>query len=150
MKKQVLLDHPSIQLNEDGEIFYDDIVVAFLDEENDTVEMVPEGMLAVLLKEDVLIVNSFWWKNEWENEEDRKLIYLGVNCSDFFGPAADAEELHYNDIQCLFFHFLKDPVWGTRMWTAKKRDLLPFHPRVIADIRMSGLWNEELDLLEAK
>lgn len=101
-------------------------------------------MLAALLAAEVVFLNTHWWKEDWP-EEARKTAALCVGCSDVFAWAcADAEGLLYGEIEDLYDHWRHDPLWGSAVWCAKKRRLMP-QKRVEDRIRAAGLW--DLDAL---
>lgn len=100
----------------------------------------PEQMLAVLLKEDQIILNSFWFKKDWP-KEDQVLTSVYVLCNDvFFWACADAEPLPYSEIENLYNHYIKDPVWGVAVWCIKQRKHPP-QDRVYACIKEIGDWD---------
>ena len=105
-----------------------------------------DAMLCVLIYNEAVFVNSFWWKEDWPDDA-RKFISLNVNCNDCFAwGVADAEELEYEDIEDLFEHWEKDPSWGTYVWCIKKRNMAP-QPPVYDDIMKGGIWNlDEMEL----
>jgi hypothetical protein len=96
--------------------------------------------LAVLLANDVIFLNSYWWEKEWP-EDARKVTALCVNCNDIFAwGCADAENLNYEDLQDLYDHWLKDKRNGSAVWCCKKRGQLPQAP-VLKDIKAGGIWD---------
>jgi hypothetical protein len=120
-----------------------------------------EQALALLLINEVVFLNSYWWKykklGKWIqdekrcemhvredatwSEEESKIISLNVNCNDVFAwGCADAEELLYSEIQDLYDHWVKDPNWGAAVWCMKKRNELPQAP-VYNMIQKSGIWD---------
>ena len=115
--------------------------------------------LAHLLAEEQVFINSHWWMsakkqndfhdvvdNPWPEEACNTFSIL-ANCNDVFAWAcSDAEEISYDELEGLYQHYLKDPVWGTAVWCIKKRKLMPQKP-VYDAIMKAGIWNlDELDL----
>lgn len=102
--------------------------------------------LRYLLLNDILIVNDFWWKKDWPDNA-KKMISFGVICSDTFGYAcADAEELLYEDLEELYQHVIKDPIWGSTVWCIKKRKLKPI-PEIFNKLIADVIWKDELHQL---
>lgn len=111
------------------------------------VEMVfeEEAALAHLLMNEVVFLNSHWWKEEWP-EEARKRTSLNVNCNDVFAwGCADAESMLHDDIENLYRMWLKDPAWGSAVWCMIRRNQMPQKP-VEKRIRDAGIW--DLDALK--
>lgn len=105
-------------------------------------------MLSALLVSEVIFLNSHWWKEDWP-EDARETTSLCVNCSDVFAYAcADAEALKYDEIEDLFDHWQRDPLWGPAVWCIKKRKQYP-QKRVADAIRKTGLWDlDNMDLAD--
>lgn len=102
--------------------------------------------LRYLLSNDILMVNDFWWKKDWPDNA-KKMISFGVICSDTFGYAcADAEELLYEDLEELYQHVIKDPIWGSTVWCIKKRKLKPI-PEIFNKLIEDVIWKDELHQL---
>lgn len=96
--------------------------------------------LAVLLANDIVFLNSFWWEETWP-EKAKNSTSLNVNCNDiFFWGCSDAENLLYKDIQDLYDHYIKDPNWGSSVWCIKKRNFLPKKPVYDAIMKLD-VWN---------
>lgn len=58
--------------------------------------------IARLLAEDVLIVNTNWWEENWP-EDAKQAFSLSVICNDVFAwGCADAEKIHYDEIQTVY------------------------------------------------
>jgi hypothetical protein len=96
--------------------------------------------LAHLLINEIIFINSYWFKEEW-NETDKTIIAICVNCSDIFAwGCADAEKLPHNEIQNLYEHWIKDPSWGSAVWCMKIRNELPQKP-VYDMIMEEGIWD---------
>lgn len=99
-----------------------------------------EPALAMLLINDVIILNSHWYEEKWPVEA-QKTVLLGVNCSDTFAwGCSDAEGMTYDDIEDVYKHWLKDPVSGGDVWCMKKRRELPQEP-VAKHIAKAGIWD---------
>ena len=81
--------------------------------------------LAILLVNDVLILNNHWWKADWPLHAQQTFT-IAVNCNDIFLPGADAEELIYDELEELWQFYAVEQNWGPQMWVAKKRQKLPF------------------------
>ena len=84
--------------------------------------------MAELLANDVVFMNNINIKTV--GEEYTTCVY--VICSDFFHLAcADAEAITNNDFEepseilDLYRFFIKDTMWGSSKWVAKKRNLQP-------------------------
>ena len=101
-----------------------------------------EPAIAMLLLNQVIFVNSHWWKKDEGWPEDAcKVISMNVNCNDvFYWACADGEEMEYHDIKDVYDHWIKDPSWGTAVWCIKKRNMMPQKP-VYDRIQADGIWN---------
>lgn len=107
---------------------------------DDDDEIMEEYALAVLLANDVISVNSYWWKKHWP-DECRKLPGLFVNCNDVFAwGAADGEDCYYSDIANIFEFWEKDPEFGPIVWCCIRRHEEPQLP-MREKIEAGGLWN---------
>lgn len=128
-----------------------------------------ELALSILLMNEVVFLNSFWWKyhlisdkRDADNkftfdvdpkarwtESESKAISVSVNCNDVFAwGCADAERLNYEDIQDLYDHWIKDQYWGAAIWCIKRRKLMPQKP-VADSIKRGGIWDLDSMGLEA-
>lgn len=125
-----------------------------------------EAALAQLLLNEVIHLNSFWWKYEelgeydqearrfamnakpdatWTKEESQ-LASLNVGCNDVFAwGCSDSEELPYLEIENLWRMWRKDPAWGSAVWCMIRRKHMPQRP-VEKRIRDAGIW--DLDALK--
>jgi len=96
--------------------------------------------LAHLLINEIIFINSYWFKEEW-NETDKTIIAICVNCNDIFAWGyADAEPLSYDEIENLYEYWVKDPSWGSAVWCIKRRNELPQKP-VYDMIMEEGIWD---------
>lgn len=94
--------------------------------------------LAYLIMNDVVFLNSKWYKKELpENERDS--INVIVNCNDIFAWAcSDGEDLPYNEIPNLYELCKKYPSWGGALWCMIQRKEMP--QDAVADaMRESGI-----------
>lgn len=107
--------------------------------------------LAHLLTAGQVFLNNHWWYAEKHMREDEKhkawpeaackTFSINVNCSDVFcWASADAEEVEYHELESLYEHYQKDPMWGTAVWCIKKRNEMPQKP-VYNDIMKGGIWD---------
>jgi hypothetical protein len=105
-----------------------------------------EKALALLLANEVVFLNCFWWEKEWP-EKARKATSISVNCNDIFAwGCADAEDLPYADIEPLYRMWRLDPEWGPSKWCAFRRKQKP-QPPVIAAMKKSGSWDDAMENL---
>jgi hypothetical protein len=108
--------------------------------DNGIIDYDPERILAILLLENQVFLNSYYYKSEW-TEDAKQTISVNANCSDVFAWAcADAEPVMYSELIDLFEHFLKDRVDGVSVWCIKKRNLMPQKPYYDAIMR-NGKWD---------
>jgi hypothetical protein len=109
----VLEEHMSdesflIRYKMDGKIFFD-----------------KEQALSYLLFEQVIFVNSFWYKEDLPDDIQRS-IGLFVNCGDVFAYAcSDAEPVNYDDLEEVYDFYIKDRLNGIAAWCIKKRGIRP-------------------------
>lgn len=100
--------------------------------------------LAVLLAKEVININEHHWKSTWPDDA-KKTIYMGVNCNDIFAwGCSDSEEMLYEDIEEVYQHWKKDPIWGSAVWCMIRRKELP-QTAVAGRIKAQGIW--DLDAL---
>ena len=119
-------------------IVVDTILDLFSEETDD--DFNENDALALLLINDVIILNENWWQKEWP-EEAKKTFALAVNCSDtFYYASADAEDLLYSELKDLYLHYKVDPAWGPTIWCCKKRNMLPMDA-LVKEIAAAGNWN---------
>jgi hypothetical protein len=99
-----------------------------------------EEILALLLINDVIFLNTNWHREDL-SEQDKKLPRLLVNCNDvFMWACADAENIDLKDINDLYEHFIKDPIWGAAIWCCKRRKYMP-QPPLEQEIIKAGIWD---------
>ena len=80
---EILYEHKITEDNKDGLIV--------IDSYKGTEEFNYQAALTVLLLEEKLILNSHWWRKDWD-EEQRDIISAMVICNDVFAwGCADAE-----------------------------------------------------------
>lgn len=103
--------------------------------------------LAHLLAEEQVGINSHWWKHPKHEDESPwceeacKTFSINANCSDIFAwGCSDAEEVMFNELEDLYAHYTKDPLWGVVIWCIKKRKEMPQKP-VEERIRAAGIWD---------
>lgn len=112
----------------------------FPDKPETTMEFEPQYALVHLIINEVIIVNNFWWMKDWPIEA-QKAISLAVNCSDIFMyVCADAENMEYTEIEDVYDHWVKDPMYGTAVWCCKKRNQLPMR-EILNTIEKMGIWD---------
>ena len=100
-----------------------------------------EDALAHLLGEGQVILNDHWWKENIWPEECTRLFAVAAVCNDVFAYAsADAQEVQFNELQDLYEHYHRDPLWGVSVWCMKKRNMMPLN-RVADRIRCLGVWD---------
>lgn len=96
--------------------------------------------LAMLLNNEIVFINSHWWMDGWPKNA-QKTFSINCNCNDIFAwGSADAEEVEYDELQDLYDHVIKDPVWGASIWCIKKRQMMPQAP-VLRSIEKAGIWD---------
>jgi len=94
--------------------------------------------LAILLANEVVILNEHWWKESWPADA-QKTFAIAVNCNETFDRCADAVGVNYEDLQDLYDHYAKDEMYGPIVWCCKKRKQLPL-PHILDGIVKSGKW----------
>ena len=98
--------------------------------------------LSILLYAGVVFTNDYWWKKDEDWPDDAcKVPSLNVNQNDvLMWGCADAHEMKYSQIEEVYTHWEKDPVWGTAVWYCKEMNMMPQKP--VADyIRKAGIWD---------
>lgn len=126
-----------------------------------------ELALALLLINDEVFTNSYWWKfkdlGPWNpetrrcesipkkdatwTEEESKLISVHVNCNDIFAwGCADSEDLPHDEIENLYRMWRADPTWGSAKWCAIRRKQKPQGP-VIKAMQEAGAWDSIMENL---
>jgi len=108
--------------------------------EKDDPYFVPESALIELLADGVLFCN------ELPDTVGAPTVALWVNCNDLFVPAADAENLPYDEIEPLYKLWKSEGHHGVYKWCCFKAHLRPQAP-IEEDWRNKGLWTPELEAL---
>lgn len=103
--------------------------------------------MAELLSNDIVFMSNININSK--NTEYTTCVY--VICSDFFALAcADAESIMSNDydepseILDLYRFFIKDTMWGSCKWVAKKRNLQP-HPYIKEKMIEQEVWEDWME-----
>lgn len=101
-----------------------------------------EYALATLLLNDVIVLNSFWKNKHWKTDVYiGKALPISVKCDGVFSyNAKDTELIAYFEIQSLYDHWVKDPIWGPAIFCIKKRKTQPLES-VYHKIQNAGIWN---------
>jgi len=118
-------------------------------EKSGTTEIVFEESMALahLLMNEILILNTHWWKEEWP-EDAQNTFAFAVNTNDTFYRGADAVEVKESELQSLYDHFLIDELYGSTVWAAKKLNLMPLE-EIANRIRNNTNWDiDSLGLTE--
>ena len=102
----------------------------------------PEWLLAHLLLNDVVFLNTNWSEKEW-SAEARDGVILLVTCNDCFGPYADCERIKLAEIEELYRLWQRDPIYGSLAWViAKRKERTWAHKKI--DVRMAARgWDVE-------
>jgi hypothetical protein len=102
----------------------------------------PEWLLAHLLLNDVVFLNTHWSEKEWPAEARDGMIIL-INCNDCFGPYADCERVKLAEIETLYRLWQRDSNFGPLAWVIAKRKMCTWvHKRI--DERMAARgWDVE-------
>lgn len=96
-----------------------------------------EIRLAHLLLNGVIYCNNGWWNKNWPKDH----ITLHVNCNDVFAWGwADGEEIKFSEISELYNMWVKDEIYGHKVWCIRKRGVMPQKP-VEESIRIKGIWD---------
>lgn len=104
------------------------------------------AMVAKLLDEDVLFVNSRPYANE-NGVLCGKTLTLYLNCSDVFAWAySDAIDITLDELPHLFELYEQNPLCGPIVWACKKRSEKP-QRSIIQWLKLKGGWNDELENL---
>lgn len=104
-----------------------------------------ENGLAILLAEDILFCNEFYYSYDGK-EIAGKTTMLFVNCNDVFVPGADSEILPLDEIENLFKLHLETPKhWGHILWVMERRKTKPWNSRTIQWMKNNNLWKDEYD-----
>lgn len=103
--------------------------------------------LALLLLNEVVILNEHWWKKDWP-EDAQKTFALAVNCNDtFYYASGDAEQMDYEDLEDVYTYWNQNNHWGPTVWCCKKRGMMPLK-KIYDAIQKDGFWN--LDTMNLK
>ena len=95
----------------------------------------PEWLLAHLLLNNVVFLNTHWAENDW-SEEARDGVVILINCNDCFGPYADCERIKLSEIEALYRLWQRDPIYGPLAWViAKRKERTWAHKKI--DLRMT-------------
>jgi len=102
-----------------------------------------EKALGMLLLDGTI---SLYDDTEYTNGE----IKLWINCNDVFAWAcADAEDVHYDDIESIYKSWLADKKCGGIKWAIRKRGMPPQEPMVDL-FKENGCWDEEMESIRQK
>lgn len=80
----------------------------------------PEWLLAHLLLNNVVFLNTHWAEKAWPAEARDGVILL-VNCNDCFGPYADCEAIKLAELETLYRLWQRDSSYGPLAWVIAKR-----------------------------
>jgi hypothetical protein len=84
--------------------------------------------LAHLLINDVIMINTHWYKKDWPVDA-RNTTVLAVVCNDVFvWASADAQAICLDDVEVLYRMWKYDPTWGPAAWCIMHRKSLPQDP----------------------
>ncbi len=97
----------------------------------------PERLLAHLLLDGVVFLNTHWREESWPAEARTGIVIL-VLCNDQFGPGSDAERIQLDEIKILYRMWMRDPMFGPLAWVIAKRKQPPW-PRRKTEERMMGV-----------
>lgn len=106
-----------------------------------------ESSLAALLKEGILFCNDRYFSSNKEGKSEGKTIVLFVIANDIFYPAANAEDLKFDEVPELYYAWTKDKNWGVIKWLSKKRNLQP-RSSIRQNMKKDNVWEDWLDKLE--
>ncbi len=108
-----------------------------------------ELALAKLLWDGVIFANGRKYVCSMTGNVQPSTVVLFVNCNDFFGPSADAEELPFDEIGNLYRMHMNDPIWGAVKWCAIRRNHKPW-ARVEKRMKEMGAWDDLLDKMQTE
>ncbi len=115
--------------------------------EKGNLEPLQEEMVAKLLIDDVVFVNSrdYYYKGQKEGHT----IVLFVNCNDVFAwGCADSEDVSSGDIPSLFEAHMQDKRYGSDKWCCQQRQQKPQAP-LEKMMREYGSWDDTMEQLPA-
>lgn len=102
-----------------------------------------EMALSHLLLNEVVFINSQWWRKEDVPEDMKLAATVFVNCNDVFAwGCADGEILPHGEIEILYRMWRKDPRNGPAAWCINIRKQMP-QKAVEKEMREAGIWNLE-------
>lgn len=119
-----------------------------------------ELMLAQLLIDDVIFLNSVHWMFDFyeqtgekqENGFPKYKLKDGIDkkndsfcgfvcCNDIFAWAcSDGENISNHELRDLYEMHMKNPSWGSAIWCIIKRNQMPQKP-VLDDMKQAGVWD---------
>jgi len=102
----------------------------------------PEWLLAHLLLNDVVFLNTHWSEDAWPAEARDGVIVL-VNCNDCFGPCADCERIKLAEIEVLYRLWQRDAIYGPIAWVIARRRERPWAHKKIAERMTERGWDVE-------
>ena len=102
----------------------------------------PEWILAHLLINSVVFLNTNWSEKEWPEEAKRGVVLL-VNCNDCFGPYADCERISLDELSTLYRLWRRDPSYGPIAWVMAKRKQATWAHKKIDERMTAKGWDVE-------
>jgi hypothetical protein len=100
----------------------------------------PEWLLAHLLLNDIVFLNTHWAEKAWP-EEARDGVVIVVNCNDCFGPYADCERIKLDEIETLYRLWQRDSIYGSLAWVIAKRKERTWAHKKIDDRMTARGWD---------
>jgi hypothetical protein len=102
----------------------------------------PEQLLAHLLLNDVVFLNTHWSEDAWPAEARDGVVIL-VNCNDCFGPCADCERIKLAEIETLYRLWQRDPIYGPIAWVIARRKERTWSHKKIDERMLERGWDVE-------
>lgn len=102
----------------------------------------PEQLLAHLLLNHVVFLNTHWSEETWPAEAREGVIIL-VICNDCFGPYADCESIKLAEIEELYRLWQRDPIYGSLAWVIAKRKEHTWSHKKIEERMTARGWDVE-------
>jgi hypothetical protein len=102
----------------------------------------PEWLLAHLLLNTVVFLNTHWSEKEWPAEAREGVVIL-INCNDCFGPYADCEPIKLSEIEALYRLWQRDPFYGSLAWVIAKRKERTWPHKKIDERMIARGWDVE-------